>query len=429
MPTNSLAYEEEFIDVDVFLTKPQEQFIFSDAKFPAIVGGLGSGKTKAGTERLINKLLDDRGANGAYYMPTYDLLKLRVMPAIEEDLHTMGVECKINHSTNIISIHDYGKIILRSYDNPTRIISYETAHSIVDELDTIEMKKARVIWRKVTERNRQYRSTQNTIGLVTTPDQGVHGFVYKKWGKNPQKGYELIRAATASNPYLPDDYIEQIMSNYDSVLAQLYLEGEFVNLTENKVYHFFSRALHHTNRKLEDEDRHIHIGLDFNVGGTTATTWLIEDNNPIAVDEFVSQDTYDFILNLSRYDDRKIHIYPDSTGRSGSTNASASDIGLIENAAQLEGNNWIVNAPLANPLIKNRVNAVNSLLSHNRLSVNTDKCPNLTSAFESQGYNERGEPEKFSEHPSIDDWVDNAGYFIHRRYPITRPASQVVVRF
>jgi len=402
-------------DVQVQLTVPQRTFVSSKSKYPAIIGGLGSGKSKGGTMRLVLKLLNDVGANGAYYMPTYDLIKLRAIAGIEQDLQQLGVAYTLNKSDYTIQMHGYGSIILRSYDRPERIIAYEAAHSIVDEIDTLPKDKAALVWRKITERNRQKRKTVNTIGAVTTPDQGYNGFVYSKWGKNPQEGYELIKAPTASNPYLPDDYIEQIRSNYDPILAQMYLNGDFVSLSQSKVYHFFSRSKHHTNRVISDSDSFLYIGLDFNIGGTCATVWVIDDNKPIAVDEFASHDTYDFISNLNKYKDKKLVIFPDASGRSGSTNATLSDIGLIENAG------YQVDAPAANPAVRDRINAFNSLLSHDRMQINTDKCQNLTHALETQGYTPKGEPEKYSEHPAVDDWVDASGYFINRKWPVRKP--------
>ena len=410
-------------NVQVKLTKPQRTFVSSKSKYPAIIGGLGSGKSKGGTMRLVLKLLNDVGANGAYYMPTYDLIKLRAIVGIEQDLQQLGVQYTLNKSDYTIYMHGYGSIILRSYDRPERIIAYEAAHSIVDEIDTLPKNKAAVVWRKITERNRQNRKGINTIGAVTTPDQGYNGFVYSKWGKNPQQGYELIKAPTASNPYLPDDYIDQIKSNYDPILAQMYLEGDFVSLSESKVYHFFNRSQHHTNRVILDSDKFLYIGLDFNIGGTCATVWVIDDNKPIAVDEFSSHDTYDFISNLNQYKGKKVIIFPDASGRSGSTNATLSDIGLIENAG------YSVDAPLANPAVRDRINAFNSLLSHDRIQINTDKCENLTHALETQGYTVKGEPEKYNEHPAIDDWVDASGYFINRKWPVRKPAIDLNIRF
>jgi phage terminase large subunit len=411
------------VKVELPLTEPQEDFVFSESKYPAIVGGLGSGKSKGGTMRLVIKMLSDPGSNGAYYMPTYDLIKLRAMPGIEQDLEQLGIGYSLNKSDYSIQMHGYGNIILRSYDRPERIIAYETAHSIVDEIDTLAKDKAALVWRKVTERNRQKRSTVNTIGAVTTPDQGFNGFVYSKWGKNLQPGYELIKAPTASNPYLPDDYIEQIRSNYDPILAELYINGEFVSLNKNKVYHFFNRSQHHTNRVITDQDKFLHVGLDFNIGGTCATIWVIEENKPIAVDEFSSHDTYDFINNLNKYQGKTIIVYPDASGRSGSTNATLSDIGLIEQAG------YQVDAPQANPAVRDRINAVNALLSHDRILINTDKCENLTHAMETQGYTVKGDPEKYDQHPAIDDWLDASGYFLNRKYPVSKPAINLDIRF
>jgi PBSX family phage terminase large subunit len=397
---------------DIPLTLPQRQFVFSKEPYPAIVGGLGSGKTRAGTMRAVLLLLQNKGVNVGIFLPTYDLLRLRAMPGVEEDLAMMGLKFHVNKSEFKIDVAGYGFIIFRSYDNPSKIVSFEVAHSIVDEIDTLPMDKAALVWRKITERTRQKFDGKNTIGVVTTPDNGINGFVYHKWEKLKQKGYVLYKASTYSNPFLPKDYAEQILANYDPILAELYLLGEFVSLNKNKVYHFFDRKRHHTQRELNERDTFIHVSIDFNIGGCCAVTFVIDNNIPIAVDEFVSHDTQDFINNLTRYGDRKIIVYPDASGKAGKTNSSQSDIGMIRQAGyQLQYNP-------ANPAVRDRINAYNGLLSHHKLFINTDKCPNLTNALETQGYDDKLEPEKFTAHPAIDDWVDSSGYFIAFKYPV-----------
>jgi hypothetical protein len=55
--------------------------------------------------------------------------------------------------------------------------------------------------------------------------------------KVPKKGYEIIQAPTASNPHLPDGYIDSLKDIYPSQLLDAYLEGKFVNLTSgNSVF-------------------------------------------------------------------------------------------------------------------------------------------------------------------------------------------------
>ena len=409
--------------IDVPLTGPQRDFVLSKATHPAIVGGLGSGKSRAGTFRAIVKLLEHKGLNVGYYMPTYDLLKLRAMVGIEDDLKMLGLQFKTNMSEYTISVAGYGSIICRSYDRPERIVAYETSHSIVDEIDTLPKDKAALVWRKITERNRQKSPTPNSIGAVTTPDQGFSGFVYDRWVARADESTELIKAPTHSNPYLPPDYIDNIRRNYDQALAEMYINGEFVSLTANKVYHYFSRETHSSDRIIESNDR-IHIGLDFNVGGCCAVVFVVDGDNPVAVDEFVSHDTRDIINNIqSRYSSHDVTIYPDASGRSGRTNASASDIDILESAG------YRVDAPSTNPFVRDRINAVNSLFSHKRLVVNVDKCPNLTQALETQGYAANGEPEKFNSHPAIDDWCDSLGYFVSRCYPVIRPMTAININW
>ncbi|MGL4755991.1 MAG: terminase large subunit domain-containing protein [Aeromonadaceae bacterium] len=408
--------------IDVPLTDPQAEFVFSDAVHPAIIGGLGSGKSRAGTFRLICKILEHPGLNGGYYMPTYDLIKLRAMPGIEEDLNMLGLKYRANMSDYSIHIAGYGSIILRSYDRPERIVAYETAHSIVDELDTLPKEKAALVWRKITERNRQKSPTPNSIGAVTTPDQGFSGFIYDRWVARADDSTQLIKAATTSNPFLPADYVDNIRRNYDPALAEMYINGEFVSLTANKVYHYFGRTTHNTGRTIQPGDT-LRIGLDFNIGGCCATVSVDDGDCVSVVDEFVSQDTRDFINQLARYDGHPLTVYPDASGHSGRTNASASDISIIEAAG------YSVDAPTSNPFVRDRINSVNSMLSHGRLRVNTAKCPKLTQALETQGYTDKGEPEKFNAHPAIDDWNDCLGYFISRCYPIIRPASNFQIRW
>ena len=409
------------MQIDIALTAPQKLFCSTESAFPAIIGGLGSGKSRGGTMRAILLLIKHKGHNIGYYMPSYDLLKLRAMPGVEEDLTMLGLKYSLNKSDYAIKVDGYGSIIFRSYDRPERIIAYETAHSIVDELDTLKKEKAALVWRKISERNRQKCGAPNTIACVTTPDQGFSGFIYEKWYKKKQPGYEIIKAPTYSNPYLPDGYIEQIRANYDPLLADMYIEGEIVNLSDKKVYHFFDRQKHATDRVITGDER-LYITIDFNIGGCCSNVYVLDGNVPKAVDEFVSHDTYDFVNNLNRYKGHKIIVYPDASGSANKTNATATDIDIINRAG------YSTDAPRANPFVRDRVNCMNAKISKGEFLVNTSKCPELTIALEQQGYNDKGEPEKFNEHPAIDDWVDATGYFIHRMFPIHKPVASPRVR-
>lgn len=406
----------------VDLLPAQDDFVFSQDRHPAIVGGLGSGKTQGGVYRLTKLMIEDRGINGAYYMPTYDLINLRAMPAFEEIFESWGLPYKTNQSKYKISIEGYGDIIFRSYDQPKRIIAYEVAHSIVDELDTIKFEDAELVWRKITERNRQNSIIPNSIGCVTTPDMGYNGFIYKKWYEDRKDGYTVIKASTYDNPFLPKEYIQNIIDNYDPILADLYLRGEIVSLNQNKIYHFYNRIKHYTNKTINDFQE-LYIGIDFNIGGAVAVTFGIEENKAYAIDEFVSYDTFDFVNNLSRYKDFKIIVFPDASGGNRKTSAVETDIAMIQRAG------YDVMVDKSNPAVRDRINAMNGLLSHDRLLVNYDKCPKFANSLEVQGYTDKGEPEKWNTHPAVDDYNDASGYFINKMFPVSKPVSAPSVKW
>jgi hypothetical protein len=408
---------------EIQFSRPQLQFTLSKAKHPAIIGGFGSGKSQAGSYRLLHLMSQDPGITCAHFFPTYKLAKRRGLVGYEKDLRAMGYSFKTNKSDLSISIPELGLIYLDTYDDPDAIVAFEIAHGIVDELDTKSKDQARLIWQKITERVRQKCKHQagNTLATVTTPDQGTAGFCYELWGDQQNDPYyECIKASTYSNKFLPEGYVEQIAKNYDSVMLDAFIEGGWVNFTRNKVYHFFNAIKHHTDRQITKDDRFLHVGLDFNIGGCCAVVFIIQDGKPIAVDEFVSHDTFDVCHNIAaRYpkDRHKIIIYPDASGKASKTNSTTSDIEILEAAG------FDIDAPNTNPAIRDRINAFNGLLSHDKLLINTNICQNLTHSLESQGYDKKGDPEKFNDHPAIDDWVDAAGYFIHQRYQIQKPES------
>ena len=338
------------------------------------------------------------------------------MPRIEEELTKINQPYKLNKADYKIHVEGKGDIIFRSMERPERIVAYETGDCVVDELDTLKPDKAEFVYRKITERTRarKHDGRPNTVAVVTTPDNGISGFVYKLYGKPKSDEFHLIKASTYDNPFLPPEYIEQIKSNYDEALAELYLNGEFVSLTHNKVYHYFDRKRHHSDRTIQPNDV-LHIGIDFNIGACASVVYVRDQDKLIAVDEFVSYDTREMIINIQRYKNR-VMLYPDASGYARSTNASQSDIAMLKEAGLQ------INAPAANGAVRDRVNATNNLLSKDRLLVNTTKCPQYTFSLESQGYDDKGEPEKFKDHKdgSIDDWNDAGTYPCARIYPVQR---------
>jgi Terminase large subunit, T4likevirus-type, N-terminal/Terminase RNaseH-like domain len=402
-------------------SKPQTEFVNCDDMFPAFVAGFGSGKTQAGILRALRLKYAYPALDVAYYLPTYDLVRMIGYPRFSSILVGANVDFTLNKSDHVLKIKDKGSVIFRTMDNPDRIIGYEVADSVVDELDTLKQDDAESVWRQIIARNRQKKpdGKKNTVGVATTPE-GFR-FVYNRWAKSPAAGYRLIRASTYSNERnLPEGYIDSLKASYPPQLIAAYLEGQFVNLTAGAVYPDFDRAKNHTFAKI-DVGEDLHIGLDFNVYNCTAAVGVVRFGTPMILSELVKmRDTPHVITTIKeKFPDHKIYIYPDASGASNKTvNATESDILLLKRAG------FTVLVPSKNPFVKERVMAVNGLICNSvgerKLLINTLACPTITECLEQQIYDDNGEPDKKA---GKDHAPDALGYLVHFKWPIVKPTA------
>lgn len=406
-------------------TKPQWDYIFSDAKFPAMVAGFGSGKTEAAVKRAILGLMRNPDNDRAFYAPTYDLLRMIAFPRFEQALDELGLPYRLYKSPiNKLELKGYGSIFFRSMDTPQRIIGYEVADSDVDELDTMKPADAAHAWRQIIARNRQKKANGeiNTVGVTTTPEG--FKFVWSMWKKDPKPGYEIIQAPTSSNPHLPDGYVDSLRDSYPEHLLAAYLEGEFVNLTAGTVYLNYDRIGCASDEQIKPGEA-LYIGCDFNVTKQAATVYVQREGGKEwhAVDELVNMfDTPDMIKIInSRYKGHPIYIYPDASGGSRkSVDASLSDIALLEQAG------YRVRAKKKNPAVKDRVLAMNKALESGAVRINANLCKNVAECLEQQVYNDNGEPDKSS---GKDHQNDATTYPIVYEFPVIRPVANVPFKY
>lgn len=410
--------------LEVGLTAPQYELVHTSKQFPAMVAGFGAGKTNALIHRALYLKFKYPTCNVAYYLPTYDLVRTIAFPRFEEVLGEEfgmieGTDYKcIRSLTPMILFPDGGHIIMRTMDNPGRIVGYEVADSLIDELDTLKTEDASAVWKKIIARNRQKKldGSKNTIAVGTTPE-GFR-FVYEQWKRKPPSAeYYLIKATTYSNgKNLPDGYIQDLIDTYPPAFIAAYLNGDFVNLTSGTVYGQYDRI---ENRSLEEiiAGEALHIGLDFNVTKMAAVIHVQRAGYPHAVAELINMfDTPHAIQVIKeRFVNHPIFIYPDASGAARkSVNASVSDIALLQAAR------FTVVANSTNPAVKDRVLSMNVLFNGGgkRLyKVNDNLCPHYAQALEQQAYDKNGEPDKSS---GLDHVTDAAGYFISYRFPVVK---------
>lgn len=363
------------------------------------------------------------GLTSVVMEPTFGMLASIIIPDLEEMLEELEIPYTSRKSPfpqYFLQFEDgVHEIRMYSAENYMRLVGFKCAAIFLDEFETIEKKLALEIYRKCVARLRQGEGFK-FMAFFTTPDQ--FGFCYDFFVESPEDYKALYRGKTTENFLLPQDYIDGLYEAYPANLIDAFLNGEWVNLNADRVYDQFDRQMNGSTAEVEKDDI-LYIGIDFNVNIMAATVFIIDDGNPIAVDEFYgSRDTSQLIKEIrKRYPKHEIMIYPDASGTAEKTNAPSSDIQQL----RAEFGRQKVRHHKKNPLIETRINCVNNLILNGkgvrRFKVNIKKCPNLTKALEQQPYKD-GKPDKKYEY---DDCSDSMGYFLFTQFQVSRPSVKI----
>jgi phage terminase large subunit len=382
----------------------QKQFILSSKTHTAIVGGFGSGKSYAGTLKTVIKKLKYPNIDVAYYLPTYQLIKDMAFARFTEFLTLQNVPFQLNRSDKEF-ITPYGKIIMRSMDNPDMIVAYEVGYSLIDEADVMPTKKMEDAFKNIVARNRKLlpNGDINQLDFVSTPEG--FGFLYDFFIKRTHENKSIIKAKTTDNPFLPKDFIDTLKMSYTPQQLQAYINGEFVNLQSGNVYHHFNRIYNNTNRQIQPNDT-LHIGMDFNITKMSAVIHVFEYDILSAVDEITNAYDTNQLCELikQKYQNHKIVVYPDASGDSRKTSSDKTDHQIIKNAG------FVLISGKSNPSVKDRINIVNMAFKDNqnkiKYFVNCNNCPSYAESLEQLTY-KNGVPDKQSGH---DHLTDGGGY-------------------
>ena len=416
------------------LNVPQAQFLKLDRKFKALVAGFGTGKTWAGCADLCKHAWEWPSVNAGYFAPTYPMIRDIFFPTVEEVAHDWGLNAQINESNKEVHFHEgrqyRGTVICRSMEKPASIVGFKVGKALIDELDVLPRAKAEHAWRKIIARLRHTADgLRNDVSVTTTPEG--FKFVYEQFDKKLREKpslnalYGMVRASTFQNAKnLPSDYIPSLLASYPPQLINAYIRGRFVNLNTGNVYPNFNRRLNATTERLREREA-LHIGMDFNVSNMSAVVSVIRDEGPLSLEEVTEvRDTPTMAALLKRRylaAGHPVTIYPDASGaNTSSKNASESDLSILRQA----GFSICVNS--SNPAVKDRINAVDAMTlnaqGERRWKIHIDQCPKLTTAQEQQAWAANGEPDKTTGHDHLNDAV---GYFLVKRWPISRPVMTI----
>jgi len=395
------------------LYKHQDEFLYSTCRHTGLVGGYRSGKSFVGTLKTLSKKLNYPDVDVAYYLPTNDLIKTIAFKRFDDLLEELNVDYTLNQ-TDKTYYTNFGNIFLRSMDKPEHIVGYEVGYSLIDEVDVVHKNKIGTAFKNILARNSARLPDGNNpqLDFVSTPEG--FGFLYNFFVTNSNENKLLIRARTTDNKQITQGYIDSLRDEYSPKQLEAYLMGEFTNLTSGTVYIDYDRDQNHCNRTIQESDRVLFAGMDFNSTQMAVVFHIVEDGMPIAVDEITKGYNTEEVCKLikSRYPNRKIIVYPDASGASQKSSSSRTDHDIIRQYG------FQLYTHKTNPLVRDRVNTMN-MMFRKGYKINRHKCPAYAQAMEQQAYDANGVPDKKS---GFDHVADAGGYYI---FTYSKPRNRV----
>lgn len=227
--------------LDFQLYGKQFDFLTCDARAVSYVGGIGAGKTLAGSVRA---LLASQGQIGSHRIPTPNLgvVTAPTYPMLRDATVRTFIEvagdliAEHNKSEATMKMVNGSEILFRSTEHPERLRGPTISWWFGDEAALYTER----VWKIMLGRLRQY-GQRGFAWLATTPKG--RNWIWQKFVQAGRASYALFTVATWENPFLSDDYILSLMEEYSGDFARQELEGEFVGF-EGLIYPAFDRLTH-----------------------------------------------------------------------------------------------------------------------------------------------------------------------------------------
>lgn len=367
----------------------------TDIPYVFLIGGFGSGKTSSDVALCLylieEYMYHEEPINVGILGVTIKLLKQTLIADLEKALDRGGVSYKDNSQQGRLTVGNLTFIYLQMAD-PDDIYAHNFHCAIVDELDELPPEKVDPVIKAIQERCRKVIPASRTcpqrepfIAFSTTA-QGLGG-TYQLIQKLQEQDvpYAVIRGRTQDNTSLAPSQLKLLRALYTEEEARAYLDGEFINLANGRVYPEFDRSRHMcTPFPIKPSDT-LYVGADFNAGANASSVCVVRGNNIYVVATYRWHYVAEQAVKLrDMYPENKIILIPDASGKeimSGfAEEFKDQDIEIYWNGT--------------NPPVLERITAINKLFRTDRLKV-FPKCKNLLLNLETRDFDDNtGKPRK-----------------------------------
>ena len=394
------------------LSKPQKEILNCDKRFRVLITGRRFGKTFLCVQEIA-KFARYPKKKVWYVAPTYRMAKDIVWNDLVDRMTKHKWVSKINHSDLKVILRNGSEISLRGADNENSLRGVGLDFLVMDEFADIKS-------HAYTEVLRPTLSDKGRMGaaLFCGTPRGYGNWSYNLFTREKDDDqWASFQFTTLEGGQVSKQEIEQAKSDLDERTFKQEYEASFVNYA-GQIYYNFDRK-DNVIDKYTPQTAEIHIGMDFNIDPMSAVVSEIIGNKIIVYDEIViySSNTDELVQEIkARYKDKHIYVYPDPAAKQRKTSAGGvTDLAILKNAG------FNLRVRNTHPLIRDRINAVNTKLK-NANGVKTlfiaNHCKNVLKSIERQIYKEGTTiPDKDNNYDHMNDAL---GYLVEYLYPVRR---------
>ena len=398
------------------LTHAQQEIVDSDARFKVVAAGRRFGKSYL-SMNLMARHARQPFANVWYVTTTYGAAKNIMWLPLREKLRKLHWSKAFHEVAMTAWLVNGSEISLKGTNNPDSLRGVGLDYLVIDEAAYVDEK----VW---TEVLRPTLSDRGGGALFISSPTGRNWFyeLFEHGQNSGEADWESWQFTTLEGGNVPPDEVDAAKRDLDERTYEQEYEAQFVTYT-GLVYYGF----HHEESVVDisyNPEYPVMIGMDFNIDPMTATVFQYDLRNPevvIIVDEIeiYGSNTDEMAEEiLSRYPENMITIYPDPACVQSRTSAGGrTDLSILQNYG------FKCKYRRKHPLIRDRINAVNSRL-HNaegerNLLINR-KCKKVIKALERHSYKEGTNLPTKGGSTDYSHMTDSLGYIIEYLFPVNK---------
>tara|TARA_Y100000004_G_scaffold77645_1_gene87386 strand:+ start:1828 stop:3051 length:1224 start_codon:yes stop_codon:yes gene_type:complete len=394
------------------LSKSQKQVFSSEARFRVLITGRRFGKTFLALNELAKFSRYPR-KKVWYIAPTYRMCKDIMLSPLVEKMTKHRWISKVNYSDLTITLKNNSLIQLRSSENFNALRGVGLDFICIDEFSDVDERA----WFEVLRPTLSDKSKEGSALFLGTP-RGFGNWSYNLYTKHEtDSNWESFQFTTLDGGQVSQSEIDQAKNDLDDRTFRQEYMASFEKYS-GQIYYNFDRK-ENVIDSYKPKSNSIHIGIDFNIDPVSAVVSELQQDNLYVYDEIViySSNTDELVEEINnRYSGKHIFVYPDPASKQRKTSAGGkTDLSILKNAG------YNVRVRNAHPLVRDRINAVNTKLK-NAKGVRTlfiaNNCKNMIKSIERQIYKEGTNlPDKENNYDHMNDAL---GYLIEFMFPIKR---------